>query len=268
MITTKSGGHWYDANGSPQHDADLRTARKEKLFPSITTIDKASFPNPILEQWKMNEALVAAAQNARQPDEPEDVYAQRIYDLSLRKSIEAAEFGTALHDAIEHYPQLPLDTKLMPWFDKFVQYWEAKVDSTVASELVVTDKDIGVAGRLDRIVLLKDGRRAVVDYKTQRVRSNKKGKKEPAFYDSWARQLAFYAVCDAKSNGAFPAIPTCLSVVIDSNEGGLVYDKEWSHDEIVNAYDQFLHGAWLWFYSRDYWPVDEFAAQWPVPLPG
>jgi len=261
-VFTSDGSHWYDNEGKPQHDADLRVARLKGLFSSVTTIDKGAFPNPALDSWKTGELLDCASSNTKQPHESEDDYAKRIYELSLQNAKTAAEFGKQIHGAIEEYPQLPLDPALMPWFDKFTIWWQSNVGESIASEQVVVDKEIGVAGTLDRIVTMKDGRRAIVDFKTQNV---KKGK--PNYYDSWKRQLAFYAVCDSKNRGAMPEIPDCISLVIDSNEGGKIYDHLWDRAEIVEAYKDFLAGAWLWFRSRDYWPVDRWEPTFSTPIP-
>ena len=83
-VKTSASGHWYQCragDAKPQHDADLRVARKEFLYPSVTSIDKDSFVNPGLDRWKMNEVLSAAAETYKQPHESVEDYCQRIYDL-------------------------------------------------------------------------------------------------------------------------------------------------------------------------------------------
>ena len=82
-----------------------------------------------------------------------------------------------------------------------------------------------------------------------------KGRKKPAFYDSWARQLAFYCVARAKETGTFPNLPMAVSVVIDSNEPCQPFVKEWTVDEIHKNYRIFLAGVWIWCENRNYWPA-------------
>lgn len=256
MIKFESGSHWYGKDGKPQHDADLRIARKEFLYPSVTTIDKDVFKNDFLDRWKMNELAAAAAGTFKQLHESDEDYANRIYEISLEKSRTASSFGKEVHDAIEHYPQLPLNPELAPWISKFGAWFDAYVEAVVGSERVLLDHDLGVAGRMDTLAVLRGNKSlAVLDYKTQNVKRDKKGKKVPAFYDSWPRQLAFYAVSSAKEAGTFPAsVPSCVSVVIDSNEPDDPFVRVWTPEEISRAYTQFVVGSWLWFDKRNYWP--------------
>ncbi len=268
MIKFTESAHWYDKDGKPQHDADLRVARKQKLFPSVTTVDKIH-PNDFLNQWKMGELATAAFLNPPQPHENCDDYSNRIHEYSLNKSKIAAEFGTELHDVIEHYPQMPMNQDMMGWFNEYGKWHEKNVKETICSEITLVDNDVGVAGRTDRIVLLKTGELAVVDYKTQNVKADKKsGKKKPAFYDSHARQLAFYCVAYAKKAGIFPAIPRAINLIMDSNEVSAPYEKIWTHEEVKDAYQDFLLGTHMWMRKKKYWPVGEREIEFNLPLIG
>src|SRR5436190_1523223 len=109
LIRSSEGGHWYGKDGAPRHDADLRVARKQLLYPSVTTIDKAVFKNEFLDKWLRDQILIAAGQNPRMPHQSEKDYAQYIYDISQEKSKAASLFGKAVHDACEHYPDAPAD---------------------------------------------------------------------------------------------------------------------------------------------------------------
>ncbi len=272
MIKFSEGSHWYDRDGKPQHDADLRIARKEKLYPSVTSIDKFVFKNDFLDRWKMNQLVIAAGENMRQPHESAEQYGNRIYEISMEKSKDAIEFGIAIHKALEDHPQLPLETKFMHWFNRFDSWWKSVGGELISNEIVLLDHDIGVAGRTDRIASVR-GCRSVIDYKTQDVKTDDKGRKQPAFYEGFPRQLGFYAVCDAKQSGMFPDIPDCYSLVVDSNDGGEIYEKLWTKEEIIKAYEEFVAGAWLWFRGttkrKPYWPT---GAEWspfvnPPPMP-
>lgn len=260
LIKFDQSAHWYSRHGLPQHDADLRVARKQGLYGSVTSIDKDSFPNPFLDKWKMEQLVQACVDHPRMPHESVEQYAQRVYDISNNKARNAATFGKEIHDAIDNYPE-PCKPELQAWYDKFRIFYEANISEKLASEIVLLDHDICVAGRADFIgtgIGLLAGK-VVIDWKSQDVKTDKKGRKTPNFYDSWIRQLALYAVADAKACDEFPFIPRCLSVIIDSNENGEVYHKLWDHKEVVDAYENFAAGAWLWSRKRDYWPN---GAQW------
>jgi hypothetical protein len=255
LIKFETGAHWYDREGTPQHDADLRVARKQKLYPSPTSIDKDEFKNDFLDRWKMNQLVIAACDNPKNEGESDKDYAQRIYEISLTKSKTASEFGKRVHKAIEAYPNLP-SAELLKHFTNFQRWYEANIRTIHASERVVVDNDIAVAGTADFVgegLGFIDGR-VVVDYKTQDVKVDDKGRKKPAFYDSWARQLSFYAVCDAKETGLFPALPHCVSLIIDSNPEAEVYHKLWTPEEIKSAYEDFVIAAYRWFKRKSYWP--------------
>jgi hypothetical protein len=254
LLAVEGSSHWYDREGKPDHDASLREARKLNLYSSVTTIDKDVFPNPFLERWKKEQLLIAAFENPRQPHDDLKSYADRIYEISIQKSVDAIEFGHQIHDAIEHFPQLPLDPKLHPWVEEFGKWYVGEGYETIDSEHIVLDHDLGVAGRIDRRATRK-GRRMICDWKSQDVKVDEKGRKKPAFYDSWLRQLAYYDVADAKEIGLFPDLASTVSVIIDSNDPKGIYVKEWTRDEMLDAYDEFVAGAWQFYHKRDYWPV-------------
>lgn len=253
MIKFRSGGHWYQKDGKEQHSADLRIARKTSLYPSVTSIDKDAFKNSFLEEWSKRQLAKAASGNPKQLHETAEDYEQRIYDISMEKVEEAAQFGKELHDGIEHFPQMPLDTSLHPWLLKFEPWFNANIHEVIAREKVLVDHDLGVAGKCDCIAR-RNGKIIIPDWKSQDVKKDEKGRKKPAFYDSYPRQLAFYAVAYAKEVGMFPDIPDCISVVIDSNEPDEPFTKEWSKDDIYDNYRDFVCGAYLWFSKRNYWP--------------
>jgi len=255
LIKFDNSNHWYSRQGEPMHDADLRVARKLGLYGSVTTIDKDTFPNHFLQKWKMEQLVKACIETPRMPHEDEEQYAQRVYDISNTKSRVASDFGKKVHDALDNYPAPP-PADVEHWYNQFATFHQANVSEKISSERVLLDHDIGVAGRCDFVGVMRGdgGGKVVDDYKTQDVKTDKKGRKTPNYYDSWARQLAFYAVAYAKEVGEFPAIPRCRSVVIDSNPGGEIYVKLWDHKEIVAAYEEFVAGTWLWCRKRNYWP--------------
>jgi hypothetical protein len=273
MIRFESSAHWYSREAEPQHDADLRIARKKFLYPSVTTINKDVFKNDFLDRWKMDQLATAAAANFRQPHESDEGYANRIYEISLTKTREAASFGKTIHAAIEEYPKYPMDAAIHPWLDAFGKWYNDSVECAIHRERVLLDHDLGVAGTCDFIGLGRGalaGCRIIPDWKTQDVKKDPKtGKKKPAFYDDWARQLAFYAVADAKAEGrGLDDLPTCISVIIDSNEACDPFVRVWKKEEILDAYMDFVAGAYLWFSKRGYWPqVIPFRLNPTVPLP-
>ncbi len=267
LIKFSDNAHWYRPDGQEAHDATLREARKQNLYRSVTTIDKDVFPNHFLDKWKMDELAEACANNARMPHENVEEYANRCYEISLTKARDAANFGKALHTCMDKYPAVPADPELLPWFLEFDKWYKENVIETVASEKVMLDHQLGVAGRCDKIIIHKTLGRCLLDYKTQGVKKDEKGRKKPAFYDAWCRQLSFYDVCDAKDNGLFPAISGCISLVIDSGEPGPLFVKEWAQDEIKGHYRRFVAGSWIYYSQKNYWPVGRWDLNPSFPMP-
>jgi hypothetical protein len=266
LFKGSEGSHWYRKDGTAQHDADLRVARKEMLFPSPTSVDKDQFVNAFLDKWKKEQILIACVENPQWPDEELEDYAKRIEELANTKSRVASEFGTKVHDACENYPDGEPEESIAQFVMHFGDWFNRDIQSVVARETVMLDHEIGVAGKTDMVSMMRNAEhgRAVVDYKTQGIKYDKKtGKKnKPIFYPSWARQLAFYASCDSKNSGMWPNMPTCISVVIDSTEPGPVHVKVWDRQEILDAYHDFVIGVNCWCRKRNYWPGS--LGQWNV----
>ena len=75
LVTPESSSHWYDAAGNPRYDATLRTARKENLYPSVTSI-LSVVSKPGLDAWKMEQVALAALTLPRHPNEALDACAK------------------------------------------------------------------------------------------------------------------------------------------------------------------------------------------------
>ncbi len=265
------GSHWYRKDGQPQHDATLREARKEFLYPSVTSIDKDQFVNSFLDQWKKEQVVIACIENPRQLHESPEQYAQRAYEISIEKSRVAAQFGTKVHDGIDSYVTngaiINQPPEIIPWIDKFIPWYHDNISDKIGTEITLLDHDLGVAGRTDLRAIHKIHGRCIVDYKTQGIKADEKGRKKPRFYESWPRQLAFYAGCDAKEFGLWPNLPICISLVIDSTEATEPYMKVWSKEEILGSYHDFVVAANCWCRKRSYWPVGTWSITPSIPMP-
>lgn len=256
FVKIDDSAHWYllkeDGTVEAKHDATLREARKLLLFPSPTSIEKEVRANPMLARWLKNELAKAFINNPRMMGEDDKAYAERIFKIADTRRDEAAIRGTAIHKAIEDGSCS--DPAILPFFEKY-QLWDSEhIEATYHSELKIADPRIGVAGTVDRVVQHKRYGLVIMDYKTQRVRDGK-----AAFYESFPRQLSFYAGAYAHKHGVMPRI---MSVVIDSQTPSAPQEKLYEPEEQDAAYKEFLCGAWLWFNSRGkagYWPVGKWS---------
>jgi hypothetical protein len=258
FVKEETSSHWYfampDGTVLPRHDADLRIARKEKLFPSPTTIEKDIRANPVLNRWIKNQVAKAFVNNPRLPEEQDDAYAARILTISDSVRDEAAIRGTALHAAIETGGTD--DMVLAPFYQAYIPWHNDNIDLTIGSEVKMADLQLGVAGTVDRIVQHKQHGLCILDYKTQKV---KKGK--AAFYESFPRQLSFYAGAYYRKHNVLPRI---MSVVIDSQVPSRPQEKLYTLEEQAQAYAEFQSHVFLWCSDRDYWPTGRWSPSFPL----
>lgn len=107
-----ASGHWYcpktgeprytiaKKDGSGTRATTIRDARLHGYVPSVTTIIRCA-AKPGLERWKVSQALDAAMNLPRLPDESPEAFKDRAWQESERISREAAERGSSLHASLE-----------------------------------------------------------------------------------------------------------------------------------------------------------------------
>jgi hypothetical protein len=249
--------HWYHRDGTACHEVigkstglprptTVADARKMNLVPSVTNI-LGMKAKPALTTWLQDNAIRAALTTPQNPGEPEEQWHSRIAEESDRIGREAAEWGTLLHEQVESYATTGAFTATGEILDyvRGVEKWlKEEIETTISAEQSVVG-ELGYAGRLDLYAIRKNGRRAVIDFKSQRL----KGKRAPGFYKEWAMQLAAYA--DAlKEEGDNP--PDLISVIIPADVPGDVYVKQW--DNGPAALDAFHACFRLWCFEKDYTP--------------
>lgn len=253
-------GVWKPCYEVPKKDGNgmkpftLREARTSNppAVPSVTNI-LTVINKPGLEAWKQEQAILAALTLPRLPDESLDAFVDRVLKDMDAQSEKARSFGTEIHAAIEGYFQHETcPENIWPYLQSFFEWANDQITKVIGSEVVCGCEECGYAGRLDLVCVLKDFGFSVIDAKTQNIRRDKKGIKQPVFYaDTFPRQLAAYAhtFC-LHSTGK--AIPSMVSVVIDSSEPGPVYVKKW--DDYQHHLNMFHHCLELWSDDRGYKP--------------
>jgi hypothetical protein len=250
----RSSRHWYvlgpDGSVMEAHGLGIKDARKARAFISPTTVIQEVRATPFnLVKWQRQQLVQACVDAPKVEGEDLDNYYDRVNELSYRRSDTATDFGKKIHAIAEHFPAVHLDENLMPWYTQLADWHERHVADVLSREERVVDKDIGVAGTLDlRCCRLNTNEIAIVDFKTQ-------GIKDRIYYgESWPKQLAAYANAVRKKYG-LPNNPKCINVVIDSSAPNPLTTKEWSVEEINNAYEEFLCEVWLWSRDHNHWPV-------------
>jgi hypothetical protein len=252
--------HWYKLNedGSieSRYDADLKQARKEKLFISITTVDKEIRSNWAINDYLQKQTVKACVENPPWPNEEPDAYLTRIKIEAGKHSKQAATKGDGVHKIFEEYPKFPENQEYIEYYDLAAKYFEKNILHIHHREIMLADPRIGVAGRMDAICEHRDHGLVMIDYKTQQFRQkNKSGPRKAGYYSSWPRQLAAGRYFYWLKTGVWVK---CLSVAIDSHEAGLYEEKLWSDEEIETAYVEFMAHCFLYFTEKKYWPCGKW----------
>jgi hypothetical protein len=261
------GMHWYKLDGTPcykivgangnERSPTVRDARegirgKRKgewvlppfsIVPSVTTVGHSVGKPDGLVKWIVKTTIECAATNPCREGEDADAYARRLQADADRWRDEAADLGTAIHDAIaEHLvPSAepnPPDETLAPYVTPVFAWLDANIKTVVLSESSFATPDYG--GRIDAYVELADGRCAYVDFKSQGT-SEKYGHTTRT-YDEWGEQLYAY------SAGVGKPWDVLANLVISTTKPGVIGWHEWGGIDRLRrmwnaklAYFQALH---------------------------
>jgi hypothetical protein len=221
------------ADGLGMRPATLRDARKHNLLWSVTRVCNC-VAKPGLQSWLQEQAIMAALTLPRLPDEPLDAFARRVVEDFEQQGSAARDFGSKLHKQIEQDLAGELDVPdiLCAEHLRVVREWlNENCEDIHASEIIVGDPALGVAGKLDLDCTIKHFGRCIPDIKTQRVKDGK-----PIFYPEWPLQLAVYRHC--RQRELFESWPHArppmrlLSLVIDSNPNDPKVYPHWWTDEV------------------------------------
>lgn len=258
---SERSSHWYHRDGTSCHTViaktsglprptTVRDARALNLIPSVTNI-LGMKAKPGLDTWKLDNAIMSALNTPQNPGEDEKDWHSRIADESDRIGREAAEWGTLLHEQIEQYCTggAFLGTgEILDYVAGFDVWYRANVIEVIHAEQSVVHP-LGYAGRLDLYAMIRhngEPRRAVIDYKSQKL----KGKPKGVFYKDWHMQLAAYGDCLTESGDRPPLL---ISLIIPSDKPGPVQIKIWDEDNDL-ALKAFKACHQIWCFEKDYTP--------------
>lgn len=223
----------------------LADARKLSLWTSVTNV-LSIINKPALNDWRVTQGILAALTLPRNDGEPLDEFASRVATDMDKESEKARDFGTKIHDAIDRRLltlKIPddEDPAVTPYLDSSWKWLLDNIKDVKRTEYY--DGFDGVAGRIDMECVLKDDTRAILDWKTQRVR------KTPAFYKEWGYQLGAYGRFAKQAIGIWPRL---FSIVINSVEPSQCGVLEWTNPD--KQWQMFLHAKELWQHDKDYRP--------------
>lgn len=266
--TTRNDAHWYYADGSPCYELPkkdgsgmkvptLADAKKLGLVPSVTTILK-TLHKPELQNWIIEQAVLAVLTSPRKDGEAEDAYVQRILHVEEVQNQErdvAADMGKRVHAAMEDaFAGRPVAPDLQPWTTPAV----AKLltyGPCVAFERTVGGD--GYAGRIDLIQQSTPDLFWIWDYKVTGKLPEKGAWKEhvlqgAAYAGAWSRWLCgrqqFFSV---SSNTQIRT----GNIYLSRTEPGTFVICE--HDPWRTAAETFYHLVAVWQWMNNYRPGNQ-----------
>lgn len=258
-LPVESSAHWYTAEGIPQHSATLRNARKENLYPSVTTIQKV-LAKPALDAWKIQQAILSALTLPRIPGESDDAFAARVAKDMGEEAKQAASRGSEIHDMIHHrllngsWPEWIGERGLVAIATHVDGWISSNIKEVFLSENVLVHHEYGYAGTVDLVADTPHGL-AVIDFKNQAVKE-----KGPNFYEEYAAQLAAYRYAlltepmrrKYKCPGDRPM--RLISVVINRVNPEPPHIKVWDEDVASKQWMLFDLARRAWFLQKGYSP--------------
>jgi len=239
--------HWYERetgnpchlipkkNGDGMKAPNKNDAKELGLVPSVTTI-LGIIAKPALEIWKIKKAITACIEHPQVESELDQDYVNRIVELARQEGKDAADKGSAIHEALSEWIT---DGVLTHDYTRHIEAFNAWNDAyvdTVESEKPFATNTYG--GTIDLCGNLKDGKFFVADFKSQ-VKKNGKFVYRPDFI----LQLAGYGFA------LFAEEFKAFSILFDRDSGEMeVYEYTW--DEICEAWVQFQNALGLWCYYK------------------
>lgn len=213
--------HWYQADSTPRYEATLREARKEHLFPSVTTIT-GILDKPELIRWKQMQSAKATLEIDRSFYTDDESWMKDVLSKASEVSTDAADLGTHIHHYLESWVKgvaLPeLRDEVAEQTIKAVKWLEENlVPNTGVAEIPFALDQRGWAGKIDFVGQFVGRGSVMVDFKSQNFKKN-----VPNIYPSWAYQLMAY------NEFANVPIDNIYSLVISTNpEFPIIHVHHW-----------------------------------------
>lgn len=246
----------YDSSGklAENHGLGIKEARSKKAMVSPTTCFSEVFKKPYgLELWSEQRLCEACDGNPRYANESLKQYHVRMKEAASSKLRMAQKFGVDLHHATEQPRGSVIAPEMQGYVDYFWQWMDENVDRDLAIEEMVADTRIGLAGKLDRRVLMKNGGMAILDLKN----SSFNGKPDN-ISESHCPQLAAYR-SGVIEKYRLSDKPRCINLHVNRDTPGPIWAKEWTPEELDEGYIKMKVAAWCWSVENSHWPVGRWS---------
>lgn len=249
--------HYYSAEGL-MYDTDLRQARKDKLFASVTTQQKIE-ASPGLEVWKQNELLKLTLSHPLLDGEDVDNFIRRIKKTHWDSSKDTMELGTRIHDAIHTCLEKNvgvdcIDDDLVPYVSPALNYCREKEFIIKDLEKPLVNVDEAYAGMADCIAETPCGLKFILDWKSKKTKPGEKIKPYPEQMEQISAYAVAYWGLDAIKRGEVYGINAYISTteIIDgfARFERCVYEPK----DLLDSYEKFQAVCQLWRLRNNYDP--------------
>lgn len=236
--------HFYDCTTPEPFLTSANTPTQAKnlsAYPSVTTV-MGIIKDPFLDGiWSPNKFV----ELAREDEEwgMDEIFRRK---FGMRKSpvdgseITASEFGTSVHKRLECHVNATIDGRVPDldsdwdgWTEHFLDHIKEKNIEPVATEFIAWDEELKVAGSVDFIGKMPDGKYYLADYKCRDC----KGRGGKFYEKKDCTQLAIESWMLARM-WDLEYLPWITSVCIDI-ETKKHYHKEWSWKQMQKGIERF-----------------------------
>lgn len=227
----------------------LRAARKLSPLPmpSPTTVLKLIKGEGLIEYFK-RQVFQATATTPRLPDWTDEQYYEQVTRWADEHSKNARTAGGDLHNVIQRFHMScigegPIDLLIPEHFadqyDLYLRWYEKYVAKSLMVEQVVFGD--GYAGRVDHVALLRDGRVAVCDVKTQDISKRNRFAQYPEHF----LQLGAYA------GTILPRPQVLINIYLSSKPPFVLESYTWPGSPEL-GHELFLNVLRLWQFINNY----------------
>ena len=247
-------GHWYKTDGTLVDGADLRQARKDHLFPSVTTILDI-LDKPGLTKWK----LQVGADEAERVGAETSAEGARLHELISRwiniymvedfvrpLELPGDDWETAAAVAEIAEDDVRLLGPTLEWMNENIS--RTPLDP-VMSEISLTHQS-GYAGTIDVACHDMEGRRMIIDMKTRDIHTAPKRVKK---YFEHGMQLGGY---ESLIDPSMADEHRWITLVINRDpDNPMCVPLEWSKKDKVRARRAFVATVMVWQAIKDFDPA-------------
>lgn len=224
--------HFYATQAkTPSLVEDVQTPAKAKkiegMMPSVTTVLSIVKDDFLHGIWMPQKITEIAREN---PDIGYEEVVELTFGLRKHpgngKMIPSSSFGVCTHKRIEEILDGTEDTVLddfTPWAEPFIDWVEENDVQVIATEYIIVDHDLKIAGSIDFLGKDADGQVFLADYKCRSTSGRGK------FYEKDCQQLAVESRAVRKEMD-LDYDPEIISVCI-CTETKKHYHKKWSEKD-------------------------------------